>query len=78
MDVYVLSQPSGGGSITTHGGGLHNLTSPAGQRSCVSLSGVITGLAPGTYIVGIGGTAPTIGNPWNSNSRVYTSALLLN
>jgi hypothetical protein len=43
----------------------------------VSISGIITGLPAGTYIVGMAGRAAAPAN-WNNNEWGYVTALVFN
>lgn len=68
-----------GATLTTVGpgsGGSGGLKVAQGHRLMFSMSAMVSGLAPGTYLVGLCGTAPGIG-PWNNNGNGYTTALIL-
>jgi hypothetical protein len=59
------------------GGGTFGLTCPANNRSSYVVTGVITGLAPGTYYFGAAVSVPTLG-VWTNNEWGYISATLIN
>ena len=52
------------------------LTAAQNQRQIFSIGAVITGLAAGTYNVGMCGSSSVPAN-WNSNEYSYTSAMVL-
>ncbi len=60
------------------GGGSLGQTVPAGIRIPMGLSGIITGLPPGTYDVGLAGTANTVldAGHWNNNEWGYVTAVI--
>ena len=58
------------------GDGLFNLQLPQDSRVPFSINGIITGLAAGTYEVGMVGRNNG-GTDWNSNDYGYTSAIVL-
>jgi hypothetical protein len=74
LNLYICQRASGG-PLTTVGGGVFGLTSPANQRQLYGLSAVVTGLAAGTYQVGLCGS--TSNANWNNNDFAYVSALVL-
>jgi hypothetical protein len=74
LNLYICYQ-LGGGAVTTVGGGSLGQQVPANTRILFSLSAVITGLAAGTYNVGLCGNAAVPAN-WTNNEWGYTSALV--
>ena len=64
-----------GGNVVSLGAGIFNLNCPTGQRQVYTISGVITGLAPGIYRVGMTGdsSAPAT---WNNNEKGYTTTIV--
>jgi len=59
------------------GGGIWNNQVPQNTRITMGISGVITGLAAGTYEVGMAGDDDGNGN-WNNNEYAYVSVIVLN
>jgi hypothetical protein len=74
LDVWICRQ-EGDGAVLTVGGGIYDLRAAANTRQVVSLSAMLTGLAPGTYAVGLCGRSSDASN-WNSNEFSYTTALV--
>ncbi len=65
-----------GNPISTLGSGIFGQTCTAGQRLNYGMNGIITGLPPGTYTVGIAGRSSS---PfWTNNEWGYVSALVFN
>src|SRR5262249_34875496 len=75
LNLYICYQlpPS---PISTWGAGIFGLATPQNQRYTYGMSAVITGLAAGTYAVGLCGSSTNAAN-WNSNEYSYTTALVL-
>jgi hypothetical protein len=71
-----------GGTPLTHanqiGAELTNLTMGAGQRSVFALKGEVSGLAPGTYTIGLTAGTGDGNTNWNNNGQMYITGLLLN
>jgi hypothetical protein len=67
----------GATSVSTVGGWIYDLRCAQNTRQTYSLSGVVTGLAPGMYEFGMG--AECIGTPanWNYNEYGYVSYILM-
>jgi hypothetical protein len=63
-------------SPTTVGGGVLGNSVPGSTRVPFGVSAVISGLAPGTYDVGLCGFAPA--GQWNNNDWGYTTAFIAN
>ncbi len=77
LNIYVCYQSTVVGSpIVTVGAGIFGLTAAQGQRHTFGISGVITGIPAGTYLVGMCGSSTTFAN-WNNNEYSYTSVLLV-
>ena len=74
LDVWICYQ-EGDGAVLTVGTGVFDLRAAANTRQLVSLSATLTGLAPGTYKVGLCGKSGDATN-WNSNEFSYTTALV--
>jgi hypothetical protein len=74
LNIYICQQS--GPTLTTVGGGIFGLTVPPNQRHTFGISAVITGLAPGTYTVGMCGSS-LAGANWNNSEWSYTSAMVL-
>lgn len=78
LNIYIGYRSTVSGSpVTTFGGGTLGLTSPANSRQIYGLSAVLSGLAPGTYEVGLVGRSTAPSN-WINNDWGYTSTLVLN
>ena len=74
LDVWICYQ-EGDGAVQTVGGGVYDLRAAANTRQLVNLSATLTGLAPGSYKVGLCGKSSDASN-WNSNEFSYTTALV--
>jgi hypothetical protein len=77
LNIYIGYKLSTGTSVNTVGGGIFGLQVSQNTRNVFSISGIITGLAPGTYIVGMAGVTTTPAN-WNNNEYGYVTAVLMN
>jgi hypothetical protein len=64
-----------GAPPTTVGGGMFDLTVPAGQRHAFSVAGVVSGLAVNSYEVGM--CAQVSDNSWNNNDWGYVKAMVV-
>jgi hypothetical protein len=58
------------------GGGVLGNQVAQNTRITMGLSGVITGLAPGTHLVGLVGNSSGTPANWNSNEYSYTTAVV--
>jgi hypothetical protein len=67
---------STGGGLVTATVSMGGLQVAPNTRTTFALSAVITDLPPGTYQVGLCGTAPNPNAPWNSNGAGFTSAIV--
>ena len=73
---YIGYRPSGSiAAPFTVGGGSLGQRVAVNTRVTMGLSGVITGLAPGNYEVGLVGSSADYVN-WNSNEYGYTTAVV--
>ena len=72
--VEGASQQRTGGLIATQGAGSYGYAVPQNMRMNFTLSANVTGLAAGTYQVGLCGT----GTNWNNNEYSYTTVLVYN
>jgi hypothetical protein len=78
LDLYVGYRVAGSGDVPTEiGGGMLNMRVSQNTRIPMGISGVISGLAAGTYEVGMAGDDDGNGN-WNNNEWGYVSVLVLN
>jgi hypothetical protein len=77
LNLWICSKLSSATDLTPTGAGTFGLSTPANTRNHYSLSAVLTGLAPGTYTVGICGYTTELTSHWNNNEWGYTSTLLL-
>jgi hypothetical protein len=81
LSLYICALSNVPGSdFTFLGIGIDGLTVAQNQRHTFGLSGVLTGLAPGTYAVGMCGVVQTGGSAanWNWNEYGYTTAFVTN
>lgn len=77
LNIYPGYKSSLAATPSQFGGGIFGLTCPANNRMTYTISGIITGLAPGTYQFGMVGSSATPAN-WNNNEWSYTSVLVYN
>lgn len=78
LDLFICYRVTGMSTVpTTIGGGSLDNSVPAGTRIPFGLSAVITGLAAGSYDVGLCRNDGGNGN-WNSNEWGYTTAFIAN
>jgi hypothetical protein len=75
LRLYIGFLATGATGPTNLGGGVFGISAPANSRQMYGLSGVLTGLAPGTYQVGLTGSSTDFAN-WNNNEFGYVSALV--
>jgi hypothetical protein len=73
LDLWICYQPTAGALVQV-GAAVFDLRAAQNTRSMYGLSAVITGLAVGTYNVGLCGTSSSLN--WNSNEYSYTSAIV--
>jgi hypothetical protein len=73
LNLYICTQATGGGALTSHQGGAFALTCPANSRQLYGLSAV-PNIGAGTYTVGLCGTAPNAN--WNNGEWGYISAIV--
>jgi hypothetical protein len=79
LDLYICSRPASapaGTTPTPYGGGAWDIRLAQNQRTTMGLSWVITGLAAGTYHVGLCGSS-SLPASWNSNDWGYTTAMIV-
>lgn len=76
LNVYPCYQLSGGGVLTTQGGGIFGLTVLGTQRIMLDMNYVYSGLAAGTYAIGMCGASAAGAANWNNNEWGYISALV--
>lgn len=78
LDLWICYRASGTvGVPITVGPGMFNNQVPSGTRLPFGMSAIITGLAPGSYDVGLCGNDGGNGN-WNFNEFGYTTAFIAN
>lgn len=75
LQLYVCSKPTASTVLTSHGGGSFGLQVAANTRHHFTLSVAMTGLAAGSYEVGLCGYATTPAN-WNSTEWGSTTAVV--
>jgi hypothetical protein len=75
LTLWICSQ-NGGPLTQASATGMGGLRTGANTRPLFTLSGVVTAAQPGTYLVGLCGTAPNPNAPWNNNGAGYTSAIV--
>ncbi|MCI0364016.1 MAG: hypothetical protein L0219_09065 [Phycisphaerales bacterium] len=76
LDLWIGYRVAGSGAVpTTVGGGIFGLRVPQNTRFTFGMSAIISGLAPGTYEVGLAGRDTTSPENWNSNEWSYVTAL---
>jgi hypothetical protein len=76
LTLAIGHRPAAGGTVTKVSE-LSGLSIGAKGTVPMSITSIITGLAPGTYTIGIVGDA-TAGNSWNQNGAAHISAFLAN
>lgn len=76
LDIYPAYN-IGTNTPTTIGGGIYNLQCAQSTRQTYTVTGVITGLNPGTYNFGMAGDDDGNGN-WNLNEYSYVSVMVVN
>jgi hypothetical protein len=64
------------GTVTASGAGIWGLSCPINTRQVVSINGLITGLAAGTYNFGMVGTSTSA--YWTNNEYCYVTAVVIN
>jgi len=63
-------------TLTGAGGAMLGIASPANTRNVYGISGMFTGLAAGTYTVGMCGSSGNFAN-WTNNEYGYVTAMVL-
>lgn len=76
LDIYPAFALSGIVNPNVLGGGIFNLRCAQNTRQTVAISGVVTGLAPGTYVFGMAGSSSNAAN-WNNNEWGYVTYILM-
>jgi hypothetical protein len=77
LNLYIGHRPAGSTAApSVVGNGIFGNRVAANTRVTMGLSAVITGLTPGTYEVGLAGSAGGLAFNWNSNERSYTTAVV--
>jgi hypothetical protein len=66
-----------GATVSSVGAGVFNLHTSGASRQTYALNAVITGLATGTYSVGLCGRSSSAAT-WNDDEWSYTSAMVVN
>lgn len=78
LDLFPAYRVNGSGAVpSTLGGGMFNLSVLQNMRIPMTVSGVVTGLAAGTYDFGMAGDDDGNGN-WNNNEWGYISVMVIN
>ncbi len=75
LNIYPCYQNTGGGAVITQGGGIFTVQMAQNQRMPIGINHVYSGLAAGTYSIGMCGSAPVPAN-WNNAEWGYVSALV--
>lgn len=75
LTLWICSQ-NGGALVQSSTTAIGGLRTGANTRGLFTLSGVVSSLQPGTYLVGLCGTAPNPNAPWNNNGAGYTTAIV--
>ncbi len=76
LNIYPAYQ-AGAGVVTTQGGGIFGIACAQNTRETVSINYIFSGLAAGTYTVGMAGSSTNAAN-WNNNEYGYISAIVFN
>lgn len=77
LNVYPCYQSTAvGGVLTTQGGGIFGLQVAQNQRLTFGVNHVFSGLAAGTYSIGMCGASAAGFANWNNNEWGYTTALV--
>lgn len=76
LNIYAAYALSGSANLNTVGGGIFGLRCAQNTRQTVAISGVVTGLAPGTYVFGMAGGSSNPAN-WNNNEWGYVTYILM-
>jgi hypothetical protein len=77
LDLAIGYRATGSsGAPNLIGGGVLNNQIQQNDRIVMGLSGIISGLAPGTYQVGLAAKSTDAAN-WNSNEYSYTTAIVI-
>ena len=73
LNLYICTQATGGGALTTHNFGAFGMTAAANSRHLYGLSAAPI-LAPGTYTVGLCGSSTSAN--WINNEWSYVSTIV--
>ena len=76
LDIYPCYQNIAAGALTTQLGGIFDLRIAQNQRILFDMNYVFSGLAAGTYTIGMCGFSATNAANWNNNEWGYISALV--
>lgn len=76
LNVYPCYQNTGGGPLTTQGGGVFGLAVVPTQRILFDMNYVYFGLAAGSYTIGMCGASAANSANWNNNEWGYISAMV--
>jgi hypothetical protein len=76
LDIWAGSQ-LGVNPIVQHGGGILNLRCSQNTRDLFTMTHIYTGLAAGTYTIGMVGITTEAAN-WNNNEWGYISVIVFN
>jgi hypothetical protein len=78
LRLWIAYQPTGGTVTAAHSGDWIDVQAVQNSLNTYSFSDTITGLAPGTYTVGMGGQQnSTTANNWNLEDWAYTTAQVI-
>ncbi len=77
LGIYAGYKLTSAPSISTVGGGILGLRCASNTRQTYTISGYVTGLAPGTYVFGMAGSSSDSAN-WNSHEYGYVTILVFN
>ncbi|MEO6404058.1 MAG: hypothetical protein ABIY51_06125 [Ferruginibacter sp.] len=75
LDIFPAYKLSTG-VLNNIGSGIFGLTVAANQRTVFSISGTVTGLAPGSYSFGMSGSSSSAN--WNNNEFSYVTIMVIN
>ncbi|HQU83470.1 MAG TPA: collagen-like protein [Pyrinomonadaceae bacterium] len=77
LNIYPCYQNTAGGTLTTQNLGIFGLTSAQNDRQQFGINYIFSGLAAGTYTIGMCGSSTNAAN-WNNNEWGYISAIIFN
>lgn len=75
LSIYACYQLFPAGALTRQGNGIFGLTVPTNQRQLYAINWVFSGLAAGTYTIGMCGSSSNAAS-WNNNEWGYISAMV--